>query len=472
MLFISAKFFVLLAATLLACSVVRPERRPLVLLAASYAFYGLWSAPYLLLLVAATLVAYGTARLLDDARTDTRRRNALFAGLLILLGTLAAFKYAGLLASLALGAGSPHAASVFSRIVMPLGISYYTFKLISYVVDVYWGKMEAERNLIAFALYPAFFPQILSGPIQRAEDFLAQIKRPVVNDPDVIKSGLRLMLFGYFKMRVVAELLAAIVNPTFAEPHLYSSWAVLLASYAFVFQLYADFSGLTDIAIGTGRILGIESPPNFDMPFTAPNIQALWRRWHMTLTRWLADYVFLPLRMALRSWGAFGIAVAITVNFVAIGLWHAATWTFLAFGLLHALYMCVSVFTLTRRDAFFARHPALALGRRVWAPLVTFQLWAVSEILFRADSLSHAGTVIGSILAFQTSGSGVPGSLALALSAVAIMETVHWLQARHQGLRILQAMPVVPRWCLYYACLFAIMFFDNRGATGFIYVKF
>jgi D-alanyl-lipoteichoic acid acyltransferase DltB (MBOAT superfamily) len=192
----------------------------------------------------------------------------------------------------------------------------------------------------------------------------------------------------------------------------------------------------------------------------------------MTLTRWLADYVFLPLRMALRSWGAFGIAVAITVNFVAIGLWHAATWTFLAFGLLHALYMCVSVFTLTRRDAFFARHPALALGRRVWAPLVTFQLWAVSEILFRADSLSHAGTVIGSILAFQTSGSGVPGSLALALSAVAIMETVHWLQARHQGLRILQAMPVVPRWCLYYACLFAIMFFDNRGATGFIYVKF
>ena len=472
MLFTSAKFFVLLAATLLACSVVRPAKRHVVLLAASYAFYGLWSVPYLLLLVAATLVAYGTARLLDAAQTDAGRRHALFAGLLVLLGALAAFKYSGVLASLAFAAGSPHAASVFSRIVMPLGISYYTFKLISYVVDVYWGKMEAERNLVVFALYPAFFPQILSGPIQRADDFLSQIKRPIVNDPDVIKSGLRLMLFGYFKMRVVAELLAPIVNQTFAEPHLYSSWAVLLASYAFVFQLYADFSGLTDIAIGTGRILGIESPPNFNMPFTAPNIQALWRRWHMTLTRWLGDYVFLPLRMALRSWGAFGIAVAITVNFIAIGLWHAATWTFLAFGLLHALYMCVSVFTLTRRDAFFARHPALALGRRVWAPLVTFQLWTISEILFRADSLSHAGAVIGSILAFRTAGLAAPGSVTLAFSAVAVMEVVHWIQARHQGLQILQAMPIVPRWCLYYACLFAIMIFDHQDSTGFIYVKF
>jgi len=472
MLFTSAKFFVLLAATVLACSIVRPARRHVVLLAASYAFYGVWSMPYLLLLAGATLVAYGTARLIDAARTDAERRYALVAGVLILLATLAAFKYSGLLASLAFAAGSEHAASVFSRIVMPLGISYYTFKLLSYVLDVYWGKMEAERNLTVFALYPAFFPQILSGPIQRADDFLSQIKRPIVNDPDAITSGLRLMLFGYFKMRVVAGLLAPIVNQTFAEPHVYSSWAVLVASYAFVFQLYADFSGLTDIAIGTGRILGVESPPNFNMPFTAPNMQALWRRWHMTLTRWLADYVFLPLRMALRSWGTFGIAVAITVNFIAIGLWHAASWTFLAFGLLHAVYMCVSVFTLPRRDAFFARYPALAIGRRVWAPLVTFQLWTISEILFRADSLSHAGTVIVSILAFRTSGLGAPGSLALAVSAVAIMEVVHWIQAREQGLRILHAMPIVPRWCLYYACLFAIMIFDQQDSTGFIYVKF
>lgn len=472
MLFTSAKFFVLLGATLLACSIVRPSRRNLVLLAASYAFYGLWSVPYLQLLVAATLVAYGTARWIDGSRTDAGRRHALLAGVLVLLATLAVFKYSGVLSSLALAAGTPDAASVFSRIVMPLGISYYTFKLLSYIVDVYWGKLEAERDPIAFALYPAFFPQILSGPIQRADDFLSQIKRPIVSEPEFIKSGLRLMLFGYFKMRVVAELLAPIVNDTFAAPHQYSSWAMLLGCYAFVFQLYADFSGMTDVAIGAGRVLGIETPPNFNMPFAASNIQVLWRRWHITLTRWLADYVFLPLRMALRRWGAFGIAAAITINFVAIGLWHAASWTFLAFGLLHALYMCLSVFTLPRRDAFFARHPVLAHGRRLWAPLITFQLWTVSEIFFRAESLSHASEVIAKILAFDTSGLGSPASLAWAIPAVAVMEIVHWIQARQQGTRILQALPVVPRWCLYYACLFTIMIFDQRGATGFIYVKF
>jgi alginate O-acetyltransferase complex protein AlgI len=472
MLFNSVRFLVFLVATLLVFYVCPPARRKYVLLAASYAFYGFWSVPYLLLLGTATLVAYAAARWIDAANTDPGKRRALLAGLLFLLGTLAVFKYAGVLSWLALAAGADPMASVFSRIVLPLGISYYTFKLLSYVVDVYWGKLEAERDLVAFALYPAFFPQILSGPIQRAGDFLTQLKRPIVDDPELITSGLRLMLFGYFKMVVVAQTLAPIVDATFAEPHLYTSWTVLLGCYAFVFQLYADFSGFTDIAIGVGRLFGIQSPPNFDMPFTAPNLQVLWRRWHITLTRWLADYVFLPLRMAFRGWGAFGIVAAITVNFVAIGLWHAASWPFLAFGLLHALYMSVSVFTLARRDAFFARHSALALGRRIWAPVLTFQLWTLGEILFRADSMTQAGEVIRAILTFHTAGAGAPASVTPAIAAVVVMELVHWIQARGQATSLLKALPIVPRWAVYYACLFTIMVCDKQAPAGFIYVRF
>jgi alginate O-acetyltransferase complex protein AlgI len=472
MLFISAEFFVLLGATLLAYYALPAAKRKGVLLAASYAFYGLSSVPYLLLLGAVTLVAFGAARWIDAAQTEAGKRQALLAGLLLLLGTLAVFKYAGVLSALAFAGGASQTAGMFSRIVLPLGISYYTFKLLSYVVDVYWGKLEAERNLVAFALYPAFFPQILSGPIQRAGDFLPQIKRPIVNDPELVTSGLRLMLFGYFKMTVVAGTLAPLVAPTFADPHRYAWWAVLLSCYAFVFQLYADFSGFTDVAIGLGRLFGIQSPPNFAMPFTARNVQVFWRRWHMTLTQWVADYVFLPLRMAFRGWGAFGIVAAITVNFLAIGLWHAASWPFLAFGLLHALYMTVSVFTLARRDAFFSRHPALALGRRVWAPVLTFQLWTLGEILFRAESMTQAGEVVRAILAFETAGSGTTTYITRAIPAVVVMEVVHWIQARGQGTRLLQALPVVPRWTLYYACLFTIMVYDTQSRAGFIYVQF
>jgi alginate O-acetyltransferase complex protein AlgI len=457
--FTSARFFALTMLALIACS-LWPSRRPHVLFAASYLFYAMWNVSYLALLAATTLVAYGVGLWMDAARTETSKWWALLTGLAALLGCLAFFKYAGIFDGL------------LAHIALPLGISYYTFKLLSYVVDVYWGKQPAERNLVAFAVYPAFFPQILSGPIQRAGDFLQQIHRPADVDPERITDGLRLMLFGYFKVLVVAQMLGPVVNHTFAAPELYASWAVLVGCYAFVFQLYADFSGLTDIANGVALLFGIAAPPNFDMPFTAPTIPAMWRRWHITLTSWLGDYVFLPLRMALRRWGAVGLAAAITINAVAIGLWHAAAWTFLVFGLLHAVYMCVSVFTQRRRDRFFARHPALAAGRRVWAPLLTFQLWTLGQIVFRAQSLSEAGRVIRGILTLNTAGMGLPSTILAAAAAVVAMEAVHWIQARGVGMTILERLPVPARWAVYYAGLLAIMLLDHQGRTGFIYVQF
>lgn len=477
MLFNSWTFPVFLVFSLLTYYALPSGRRKVALLALSYVFYGLWNIPYLLLLVAATAVAYVSGIAIERATSEHGKKKALLSSLGLLLGALVLFKYAGVLGEIARLAGlADDAADGFDRILVPLGISYYTFKLISYVVDVYWDKIPAETDVTAFGLYVAFFPQILSGPIQRPGEFLPQIKRPIVSDPERVASGLRLMLFGYFKKIVVADSLALYVNEVYAEPLNYNSLCVLLACYAFVIQLYADFSGFTDIAIGVGRLFGIESPRNFDMPFYSPNLQVLWRRWHMTLTRWLADYVFMPLRMSFRAWGAWGLAAAITVNFIAIGIWHGATLPFLAFGLLHAFYMCISVFTLPHRDAFFDRWPRLTWWRRLWAPAITFQLWTVSEVLFRVDSMAHAGRVLRAIGEFDFDKPWMLGFFGmrpeLVLVSIVLMEVAHWVQAKERLTALFFSKPMVFRWAVYYLATLMILHEYTGGDQDFIYFKF
>ena len=469
MLFNSLSFAIFLAAALIFYYGVSPARRKSALFIISYVFYGLWNIPYLLLLIVATAVAFISGTAIQAGRSEREKKRALIFSIACLLGSLVIFKYAGILGALSHVAG-------FDRLLVPLGISYYTFKLVGYVVDVYWEKIRAEKDFVAFGLYAAFFAQILSGPIQRADDFLSQVKRPIQNDPERIVSGLRLMLFGFFKKFVIADSLALIVDQVYADPLSYNSPSVVLACYAFVFQLYADFSGFTDIAIGTGRLFGIDSPPNFNMPFYSKNLQVFWRRWHMTLTQWLADYVFMPLRMHFRAWGAWGIAVAITVNFVAIGIWHGATGPFLVFGLLHAGYMCVSVFTLSQRDVFFERRPVWTWWRKFWAPVITLHLWTFSEIFFRADTLARAGEILKAILDFNFTKLwpvhyGKASLLALGVSIV-VMEAVHWAKAKGYLAAFFQHKPLVLRWAVYYAFILVILIFRRQGSEEFIYFQF
>jgi alginate O-acetyltransferase complex protein AlgI len=466
MLFNSAAFLQFLAISLPLYYLLPPSKRPLALLAASYIFYGLWSVPYLTLLAAVSAAAWIGGLSIEQARSEQARKVRLIAALTLLLGPLFFFKYPQI----------PGSASLFERSLVPLGISYYTFKLVSYVVDVYWEKIKAEKNPLAIALYAAFFPQILSGPIQRAEEFFAQMRAPIQNKPERIASGLRLMLFGYFKKVVVADSLAPFVNGVFLAPSDHNSACVLLACYAFVWQLYADFSGFTDIAIGTGRLFGIESPKNFNMPFYSRNIQELWRSWHITLTKWLADYVFMPLRMTFRDLGKLGIAAAITVNFIAIGLWHDATLPFLMFGSLHAFYMIVSVNTLSRRDAFFLRHPRLAALRSWWAPVLTFQLWTIGEILFFSSSLEQAAQIFSSLAAMDLSGRWfsdfTPRQTAMRVASILIMEFAHWAQAKKKIETLFCSRPAAIRWTVYFLCTIMILHRSAQGYIESIYFKF
>ena len=450
--------------------------RRVYLLALSYAFYATWGLGFAFLLLAVTILAYAAAAQVAPNRSAPPSGLPwFFLSLAVLLGALFVFKYLPPI-SVWLGLDSR-----LAGLIAPLGISYYTFRLISYVVDVRWGKMAPERSFVAFALYVAFFPQILSGPIQRAGDFLAQTEQPRRVDPALVRDGLRLILFGLFEKLVVADHLADVVSNVFDRASSMSGVAFALGAYAFAFQLYADFSGLTDIALGMGQLFGIEGPPNFDNPFYAPNIQAFWRRWHMSLTTWLSEYLFTPLHMAFRSAGEMGLVAAIFINMVAVGIWHGAKWTFVAFGVLNGIYVAVSALTLRRRNRFFKTRTGLAKWRVVLAPLVTFHLVVLAFVLFRANSLGDAIYFFRHLIPTQ----GAPGSAwglrRMGLSdqlgivgfvGVPIMEAIHLARSSSRVRQAFELSPTVLRWAAYYAMVLLILLLGQSESRKFIYAQF
>lgn len=479
MQFVSVEFILFLSVIFWVFHLLPLMYRKHYLLLASYVFYGMWSLPYAFLLLGVTAGVYVAGKKIEAAADEAGKGKVVRNSVVALVLFLCIFKYLEPLL-LSLTEGFPKLDSIipkdFLRVAAPVGISYYVFKVISYVIDVYWGKLPAEKDLAAFAAYVVFFPQILSGPIQRAVSFLPQIRAPVPVPYDMLLSGMRLLLFGFFKKLVIADRLAIFVDGVFGNPGSFNSVTLLFGCYAYVFQLYADFSGLTDIARGTAKLFGIDSPKNFDLPLFASNIQLYWRRWHMTLTQWLGDYVFNPLRMVFRDGGQAGLALALLVNMTLIGVWHGARMTFLVFGLIHGVYLIVSVLTLKGRDAFFKRHPRLALGRKVWAPLGMFQLVAFAMIFFRSETLAQAWAMVQNIAAFNLT---KPGSfffgkkeILIVVTGIILMEGIHYLQSKGLIPKVFKLAPQISRWGAYYALAGAILAFGQFATKDFIYFKF
>ncbi len=373
-------FLVFFAVVASLCKLCPKRLRSLFLLGASYLFYLTWSARAALLLAAVTAFTFAVG-LGIEAGLRSRARTWLGPlAVVILAGYLLAFKIALL--------GPSHG---IAGLVMPLGISYTTFKLMSYVLEVYWGKMNACRRFGDFAAYVAFFPQILAGPIQRPADYFNQLP-PI---PARVTDALPRIAWGFVKKLLIADNLAPAVNYVYANVGGLHGAPLWVGFYLFPLQIYADFSGLTDIAIGTGRLLGITGPENFNRPFTATSISGFWRRWHMSLTNWLVDYLFLPLRMATRNAGNWGLAFSMSVTMIAIALWHGLTTTFLAFGALNSLYLIVDAFTARRRTKLFKLHPDWdrAGGWLGW--LLTFHLMAIGMVFFRAPQVRDALRLLG-----------------------------------------------------------------------------
>ena len=378
MSFVSVPFWALFALALLSQRLLKaPRARQAALLVASYAFYAWWDWRFTGLLLFVTAAAYLTG--LGLARRPGNR--ALLAlGVAAPLAVLFFFKYQGLLSFLPWMRGD-----VALKIILPVGISFYTFQSISYTVDVGRGKVGVCRDPLKFALYIAFFPQLVAGPIVKARDFLPQLDEPRRPDGERLYHGLTQFFLGMFKKAVLADHLAVYVDAVYAAPGAYSSAAVWLAVLAYALQIYLDFSGYSDMALGAARCLGYDLPVNFDMPYTARSVGEFWQRWHISLSTWLKEYLYIPLggnRRGLRR-----TLVNLMLTMALGGLWHGASLTFVAWGAIHGLALCAHRLWSRR----FAPLPGLL--RRTGAALLTSLFVALTWVLFRAETFAQAGAV-------------------------------------------------------------------------------
>jgi len=394
MTFQSPEFILFLATVvLLYFSLPFRFRNPL-LLAASAFFYMWWRPEYVLLSLFSVTVDYFVAFGLGHDARASRRRLLLAASLVSNLGLLFFFKYfhfaaQTLRAGLALARISWEPPAL--DLVLPIGISFHTFQALSYTIDVYRGQIPVERSLLRLWVYVLFFPQLVAGPIERAGRLLPQFEERHVPDPDAIASGLWRILWGLVKKVAIADRLALLADGVFDSPQDCSSLSILIAAYAFAFQIYADFSAYSDIAIGSARILGFSLMENFDRPYFAASPADFWRRWHISLSTWFRDYVYIPLGGDRR--GKVRWAAAVLVAFLLSGLWHGANWTFVVWGAYHG-----ALVVLTRAAGKLARLPAAV---RVF---LTFHLVTIGWVYFRAPSLSVAHQLLARLVSWPGSG--------------------------------------------------------------------
>lgn len=363
------------------------------LLVASYFFYSMWDWRFCFLLLISTAVDYVAALGIASAGSQNRRRAFLALSLCTNLGILGFFKYFNFFVSSAadLLTGMGFESNVtFLQVVLPVGISFYTLQTLAYTFDVYRGTQKPTRDLLSFAIYVAYFPQLVAGPIERARRLLPQLQRPRLVDSSAIASGLQLIFWGYVKKVGIADSMARYTQAAFDSGEIVSTPALWLCAYGFAIQAYCDFSGYTDIARGVSRLMGIELMQNFKQPLLSPNITEFWRRWHVSFSTWLRDYVYVPLGGNRK--GPVRQYVNLILTLVIAGLWHGANWTFVCYGLLNGVLLSIHRFVLRGRSVPAETKPKGAIS---WAFFIlrvvfTLQLFALGLVFLRSPSIGFA----------------------------------------------------------------------------------
>jgi alginate O-acetyltransferase complex protein AlgI len=477
MLFCSQAFLVFFALVFTLYWAMPWQRaRVWLLLAASYYFYASWNHWLALLIFTTTIVDYGVALGMDATASPAKRRALLIASLVGNLGMLGYFKYTNFfLASLqsALQAAGMSTSIPLLSILLPIGISFYTFEAINYTVDVYRRRIPAERNLAHFLLFILFFPHLIAGPIVRAADFLPQIRRPKRWSWLRGQVGVQLFLLGVIKKLAIADRLALFVDPVFKDPAQYSTYATWMAFIGYALQVYCDFSGYSDMALGGAHLLGYKLVRNFDMPFLAPNITEFWRRWHISLSSWLRDYLFIPLGGS--RGGRWQTARNLIITMTVCGLWHGAAWTYIAFGTLQGLLLVGHrAFTDVRRHVPLVGRLARVLDTGPGTALcivLTFLTFCVSLVIFRAPSFTVAGAIFGRLVV-RADGARV-GLHSNGLWYTLVLVIVAHLATRFGWWRRVQAWVPAPVLGGAYAVAlsFTLLFAPDNG-QAFIYFQF
>ena len=434
MLFPTIQFAIFFIVVLTANWLLLPHRQQWkwFMLGASYVFYGAWDWRFLLLIIGSTLLNQGAAILMGGSDDQAFRKRVVGVAVALNLATLGFFKYYGFFVSSLLNLFNSIGIDLpvpLLQITLPVGISFFTFQALSYTIDVYRSRDE-KAPLLDFAVFLAFFPQLVAGPIVRPSEFIPQMY--TAKDPRRVDAtvGFGLIAGGLFKKVVVANTLAgAIVDPVFASPSAHSALEVIVGVYAYAVQIFADFSGYTDIAIGVAVLMGFKFPQNFNSPYKALSIQDFWRRWHMTLSRWLRDYLYIPLG------GSRGTRADtyrnLLITMVLGGLWHGAAWTFVIWGAYHG---AILAFERWRSDVAPERAAALdsPVGRTV-RRVVTFHLVCLGWVLFRADSMGRVGEILGRLTDWGPAPAVTPAVLLLVAGTIAVQYVDRGIRGRLQA---------------------------------------
>ncbi len=465
------------------------------LLIASYYFYSAWNASYLILIIFSTFVDYLVGLQLGRTSPEFKHKRRLLLAISIAmnLGVLFVFKYFNFFAEsieatlqlLNLPYLIPHL-----NVLLPVGISFYTFQSMSYTIDVYKQELEVEHHLGIFATFISFFPQLVAGPIERASNMLSQFRNPGTIDYERVTSGLKIIAWGMFKKAVIADRVAGVVNQVYSDPTEFSAFQLFIATFFFSIQIYCDFSGYSDIAIGSAKILGFKLMDNFRQPYFSRNIFEFWRRWHISLSTWFRDYLYIPLggsKVSKRRW-QFNLFIVFLVS----GLWHGANWTFVIWGALHGAYLIGSIH-LGKPLQSVANWTQLSKSRWLlpsFQILLTFSLVVFAWLFFRANSLDDAmyisTTLItqlpSSIATWFSSGQAfaqlyeiglaIPDILNISIS-LSMLFVVDFLQSNYpDSLQRFKKFPGIIRWGFYYASIFWILIFGIFGESQFIYFQF
>ncbi|HEY9115148.1 MAG TPA: MBOAT family O-acyltransferase [Bacteroidales bacterium] len=447
----------------------------LLILAGSYFFYAWADWRLLSYLLGASAVNYFLGIAIENTENSRKRRLLLWLGMIQGVGGLFYFKYFNFFIisfKQAFASINVDLNIHTLNIIVPIGISYFTFKTLSYLLDVDKGKMKASHDWVIFFGYVAFFPSLLSGPIDKAKMFIPQLEKKRTFDYNQAVDGMRQILWGLFKKLVVADNCAPVTSQIFETYQQQPASALVYGGVLYTFQLYADFSGYTDMAIGFARLIGFNITKNFDFPLFAQNIAEFWRKWHISLTAWLTEYVFTPLNIAFRDLGKFGIILAIFINFAIIGIWHGANWTYLVFGILHGLYFIpLILWGNMNKKKKIAKGKLLPTFREAMNILLTFILVTITFIFFRADSVVQAFQHLNGMFSMSIFHSF--NFKPIATFFVFVLVLVEWI-GRDQNYAIENTFsnwPKIMRWAAYFCLIMVIFLFASKG-DQFIYLQF
>ncbi len=477
MIFNSLAFLVFLPVVFTIYWLLKTDRiraQNIVLLAASLYFYACWDWRFLFLLLFSICLDYYTGIKIDNSTSTRMRKTWMVISIGVNLGFLMVFKYYNFFIDSfkdALAAVGYHPNIQTLQLILPVGISFYTFHGLSYILDIYYKRIRSERNFIDYALFVSFFPLLVAGPIERATHLLPQIKKRRQFNYAKAIDGLRQMLWGFFKKVVIADNCALYVNDIFSNHSSYGTVSLILGAILFAVQIYCDFSGYSDIALGTARLFGFELLRNFSFPYFSRNIAEFWRRWHISLSSWFRDYVYIPLG---GSKGGLLKKIRNTfVIFLVSGFWHGANWTFIIWGGLNAVYYLPSLLLNQNRKYtdIVAEHTLLPSLKELGHMALTFTLTTIAWIFFRADNLNQALEYLGGIFSFRQSETVTVSHLLYLL--IGLFFITEWMgrKSNYALEHILQRWPRVARLTLYYLLIILICWFAGEEQE-FIYFQF